>query len=106
MQKRPAPSAKPSSVMDAIGQSETLSGLLDTHHRSQRYLRSVEALLPMGLIDQVLAGPIEQGVWCLLVKHNAAAAKLRQLLPSLQAHLRTQGYGDVQQIRIKLMSKK
>ena len=104
MQKRPDSSPKQSSVMDAIGQSDTLSGMLHQHSRSQLYLRSIETLLPPGLIDQLLPGPLEDGVWCVLVKHNAAAAKLRQLLPALSAHLRTKGH-DVQQVRIKLMSR-
>ena len=104
MQKRPESPVKQSTVMQAIGQSQTLSGMLDLHSQSQLYLRCVEKLLPPGLHDQVLAGPLDQGVWCVLVKHNAAAAKLRQLLPALGAHLRSQGHA-VEQIRIKLMSK-
>ena len=53
----------------------------------------------------MLAGPIEDDVWCVLVKHNAAAAKLRQLLPAICAHLRSKGH-NVQQVRLKLMSRK
>ena len=104
MQKRADSTPKQTSVMDAIGQSDSLSGMLNLHSRSQLYLRSVETLLPPGLIDQLLPGPVEAGVWCVLVKHNAAAAKLRQLLPALSAHLRSKGH-DVQQVRIKLMSR-
>jgi hypothetical protein len=39
--------------------------------------------------------------WCLLVTGNAAAAKLRQLLPALQAHLRSRGW-EVNSIRLKV----
>jgi len=56
------------------------------------------------LQEQLLAGPIEDDVWCVLVKHNAAAAKLRQLLPSICAHLRNQGH-NVQKVRVKIISR-
>jgi hypothetical protein len=104
MQKRPESAVKQTTVMQAIGQSQTLSGMLDLHSQSQLYLKTVENLLPVGMRDQLLAGPVDQGVWCILVRHNAAAAKLRQLLPTLGAHLRSKGHA-VEQIRIKLMSK-
>jgi hypothetical protein len=37
------------------------------------------------------------------VPHNAAAAKLRQMLPALAAHLRSKGF-DTQEIRIKVQN--
>jgi Dna[CI] antecedent, DciA len=89
--------------MDAIEHSDTLSSMLSLQRRSASYLKTIELILPPGLSDQLLAGPIEDDVWCLLVKHNAAAAKLRQLLPAISAHLRSKGH-NVQQVRIKLMS--
>jgi hypothetical protein len=36
------------------------------------------------------------------VNSNAAAAKLRQMLPALQAHLNSQGY-SVEKIRLKIL---
>jgi len=103
MHRPPFPTAKHSSVMDAIEHSDTLSSMLSLQRRSASYLKTIELILPPGLSDQLLAGPIEDDVWCLLVKHNAAAAKLRQLLPAISAHLRSKGH-NVQQVRIKLMS--
>ena len=47
------------------------------------------------------AGPIDGANWCLIVPNNAAAAKLRQLIPALLAHLRSQGW-DVNTIRIRI----
>jgi ethanolamine ammonia-lyase small subunit len=52
----------------------------------------------------IQAGPIEDGAWCLLVSSNAVAAKLRQLLPALQAHLNSKGLG-VASIRIKVQNR-
>jgi hypothetical protein len=40
-------------------------------------------------------------VWCLILDNNAAAAKIRQLLPALQSHLRVKGW-EVNSIRLKV----
>ena len=52
----------------------------------------------------VQAGPLEEDQWCLLVGSNAAAAKLRQLLPDLQQHLLAKGL-PVAGIRIRVQAK-
>ena len=89
--------------MAAIAQSASLASLLDVHRQSVEYLDAIQAVLPAGLGDQIKAGPIDEDGWCLLVQHNAAGAKLRQLLPSISAQLRAKGLA-VKQIRIKVMS--
>jgi len=104
MHRPPAPPPNQTSVINAIEQSDTLSSMLGLQRRSMLYLSTISSVLPPGLQEQLLAGPIEDDVWCVLVKHNAAAAKLRQLLPSICAHLRSQGH-NVQQVRIKIMSR-
>jgi hypothetical protein len=76
--------------------------LLLTRDSSER-LKAIEPLLPAGLRDTVRAGPIEGATWCLLVKSNSAAAKLRQILPALQAHLRIKGW-EVNSIRLKVQT--
>jgi hypothetical protein len=102
---RPAPSPpQRTSVIDAIAQSDTLSGMLSLHQTSNTYLLGLKALLPADLHAQLKAGPIDETGWCLLVTHNAAAAKLRQWLPDIGAHLRSKGH-PVQHIRIKVMSR-
>ena len=73
-----------------------------TRDSSER-LRAVQTLIPVGLHAAIQAGPIEGDSWCLLVKNNAAAAKLRQLLPALAAHLRTRGW-NVNTIRLKVQT--
>ena len=104
MTRPPPSSTKHTGVMDAIEQSDTLAGMLALHQKSTLYLRAVESVLPPGFSQQIKAGPIEDDSWCLLVTHNAAAAKLRQMLPSLSAHLRSKGH-NVQTIRIRVISR-
>ena len=71
-----------------------------TRDSSER-LRAIQGLIPIALRAAIQAGPIEDDCWCLLVKNNAAAAKLRQLLPTLEAHLRSHGW-NVNTIRLKV----
>ena len=100
------PLSKPPSgtpVMTAIEQSASLAGLLQVHRQSALYLSSIQTVLPPGLGAQIKAGPIDEDGWCLLVQHNAAGAKLRQLLPAISAHLRSKGH-PVNTIRVKVMS--
>ena len=99
----PAPGQR-TSVIDAIAQSDTLSGMLSMHQTSTAYLNALKTLLPPDLFAQVKAGPIDETSWCLLTNHNSAAAKLRQFLPDIGAHLRSKGH-PVQNIRIKVMSR-
>jgi hypothetical protein len=102
---RPIPTlGQRTSVMEAIAQSDTLSGMLSMHQTSTAYLNTLKPLLAPDLFAQVKAGPIDETSWCLLINHNSAAAKLRQLLPDIGAHLRSKGY-PVQQIRLKVMSR-
>lgn len=90
------------SVLQAAEASPTLASLAARAQDSSRRLAAVRALLPGALGTQVEAGPLEGEDWCLLVKTSAAAAKLRQLLPTLQAHLRNRGL-PVTAIRLKVL---
>jgi len=69
---------------------------------SSDLLKSVELLLPAAMRASVKAGPIDGETWCLLISSNAAAAKLRQLLPALQARLQADGH-NITTIRLKLL---
>ena len=89
------------SVLQASEASPTLARLTDLVRESSARLEAIRPLLPPGLRLAVQAGPIDDAAWCLLVKNNAAAAKLRQLLPSLEAHLRTKGW-PMAAIRLKV----
>ncbi len=67
-------------------------------------LQSLHALIPSTLLDHMSAGPIEGDDWCILVDSNAVAAKLRQLIPTLGAHLKTKNF-PASSIRIKVQSR-
>lgn len=88
-------------LQQAADESPTLAGLASLARESGERLKAVESLIPPAMRAAIQAGPIEGSSWCLLVRGNAAAAKLRQLLPALAAGLRTKGYA-VQTIRLKV----
>lgn len=91
------------SLLHASAESPTLAKLTALTRDSSDRLRAIEMLIPPTLRTTVQAGPIDGDSWCLLVKSNSAAAKLRQLLPAFQAHLRTKGW-QVNSIRLKVLS--
>ena len=88
----------------ASQQSPVLAHLASLSRDSSARLQSVEPLIPAMLRHCIQAGPIDGSTWCLLVSSNAAAAKVRQLLPAMAAHLRTHGW-DVQSIRLKVQAR-
>jgi hypothetical protein len=100
MKKRPT--AIP--LHQAAQESPTFARLTDVIRASSARLKAIHNLLPAPLRASVQAGPLEEGSWCLLVSSNAVAAKLRQLVPALQAHLDQQGLG-VSAIRIKVLNR-
>jgi hypothetical protein len=91
------------SLQQASAESPTLAKLAALTQDSSERLRAIEPLIPPGLRDTIQAGPIEGTSWCLLVKSNSAAAKLRQLVPALLAHLRVKGW-EVNSIRLKVQT--
>jgi hypothetical protein len=84
----------------ALGQHSSLGQVMQMAAQSRECLRLIQGLLPPGAKDQLQAGPLLQGEWCVLVPHPAWAAKLRQQLPAWAAHLRTKGM-PVQTIRLR-----
>lgn len=90
-------------LQQASEDSPTLAKLAALTRDSSERLRAIEMLIPATLRSTVRAGPIDGTSWCLLVKSNAAAAKIRQLLPALQAHLRSRGW-EVNAIRLKIQT--
>jgi len=89
------------SLQDAVGRAPTLARLSQMAAESAAWLRLVRPVLPPGLRQLVRAGPIDEAGWCLLVPHNAAAAKLRQWAPTLIKHLHASGH-SVEAIRVKV----
>jgi len=99
-----APHRQPRAVTfnQAIENSPSLARLAGMVRESNDLLKSVELLLPATMRASVKAGPIDGETWCLLVSSNAAAAKLRQLLPALQARLLANGR-KITTVRLKLL---
>ncbi len=88
---------------EAAQASPTLARLTQLARESGERLKAIEPVIPAPLRACVRPGPIEGTTWCLLVDGSAAAAKLRQLLPVLQAKLNSSGW-QVTAIRLKLGS--
>ncbi len=91
-------------LQQAAQESPTFALLASRIQASSERMRAIQSLLPTPLRASVQAGPIEDGQWCLLASSNAVAAKLRQFVPALQAHLQSKGM-PVSGIRIKVQSR-
>ncbi len=89
-------------LMEAAQESPSLARLTELTRESSLRLKTLHTLIPAPLRNTIQAGPIEGTEWCLLVNSNAAAAKLRQMLPALQAHLKNHGH-TVDKIRLKIL---
>lgn len=89
------------SLQQAAQESPTLARLTELARESGRRFEAIQGQIPEALRAAIQPGPIDGETWCLLVRSNAAAAKLRQLLPSLQSRLRSQGC-EVNTIRLKV----
>ena len=104
--RRPGVPPLPTSTL-AIGQalaaSAPLALLSQRMRESQDRLAAITPLLPPAMRASVRAGPIDDTGWSLLASSNAVAAKLRQMLPALEAHLRTCGW-DGPPLRVKLLT--
>jgi len=94
----------PVTLQQATEDSPTLARLAGLARESGERLKAVESLIPAALRPCVKPGPIEGTAWCLLVEGNAAAAKLRQMVPALQAQLCSRGW-EVTAIRIKVQAR-
>ena len=95
----------PVPLHEAAEDSPTFARLAQLARESTQRLRAIESLIPVALRPSIRPGPIEGTTWCLLVEGNAAAAKLRQILPVLQAKLNSDGW-EVSAIRLKAGSLK
>jgi hypothetical protein len=99
----PVTTPKPAAIrlQDAVEHAPALARLARMAAESARRLQIVQPALPAGLRELVRAGALDETGWCLLVPHNAAAAKLRQLMPALLRHLQDAGQ-PVSAIRVKV----
>ncbi|MDP1741864.1 MAG: hypothetical protein Q8L50_12310 [Polaromonas sp.] len=90
------------SFSQAADNSPSLARLTELVRESSSRLKDIESLIPEALRSAIQAGPIDGEAWCLLISSNAAAAKVRQLLPLIQARLISKGW-KVTSIRLKIL---
>ena len=88
-------------LLQASQNNPGLAKLMAMQKDSNDRLQSIQSLIPPALQSSVQCGPLDEGVWCLLLSNNTTAAKLRQLLPALEAHLRS-NHLPVKAIRLKV----
>jgi hypothetical protein len=82
----PSPTSA-TAVSQALRGNESLASLLARVAESRRRFDTIVPLLPEGMRADVQPGPLDDTQWSLLAGNGAAAAKLRQLLPAIQAAL-------------------
>lgn len=90
-------------LLQATQDSPMLARLSALATESSARFNAIEALIPSNLRKYIQPGPIEGTVWCLLLSNNTVAAKMRQLLPALEAHLRSKGW-EVTSIRLRVQT--
>ena len=76
----------------ALGRSEPLTDLLKRLRESQARFAIIRPLLPETLASAASPGPLDDTAWVVLAANAAAAAKLRQCLPEMQAALQAAGW--------------
>jgi Dna[CI] antecedent, DciA len=91
-------------AINALEAEPTMAQLAARIRLSQDLLNQVKkTCLPAGLKAHVVAGPIHDGEWCILVKSSAATAKLRNLLPDLEQTVEKL-LGRKMTVRLKVMT--
>jgi hypothetical protein len=85
---------------DVLHRDPVAANLLLAAKANNARLAAVKLAVPKSLHDQMAAGGLDETGWTLLVRNAAAAAKLRQLQPSLELLL-SEGFGPCV-LRIKL----
>ena len=102
-QVRRASVPSPTPVADAMRAHDGLSQLNARLEASRRRLRVITPALPGALQASVQCGTLDEDGWSLLAANAAVAAKLRHLLPRLEALLAQAGLPG--RIRVKLVQK-
>jgi hypothetical protein len=93
----------PVTLSQAAQDSPVLAMLTELTRDSADRLQAIQSMIPASLQSAITAGPIEGPIWCLIVNSSAAAAKIRQFLPALEAHLHTKGWKNTS-IRLKVQT--
>lgn len=93
----------PTPVGQALREHATLALLRQRLDASRRRLQIIAPALPGNLAASLQAGPLDEEGWSLLAANAAVAAKLRHLLPRIEALLAQAGLPG--RVRIKLIQK-
>ncbi len=94
------PAALP--IGQALAQSAPLARLQSLLRESNARFAAIATAMPPSLAQQVRPGPVSQdGDWALLARNAAVAAKLRQLLPRLEAVLLEKGWPGAIRVRVQ-----
>ncbi len=92
----------PRALGSTLREDPGLAHLAHRMARSQACLAAVLPVLPVALRPELLAGPWDEQGWTLLTRQAAALAKLRQLVPLMEAALIEQGL-SVPRIRLNAL---
>jgi hypothetical protein len=95
------PLAQP--ISRALESSAALARLAERLRESSARHAAIQVALPEGLRAHVKPGPVDEAGWSLLAANASVAAKLRQLVPLLDATLREQGFQAIP-TRIRVQS--
>jgi hypothetical protein len=98
------PNHRSFTLLQASQNNSGLAKLIALQKESNDRLCAIAPLIPDALRTQIQCGPLDEGVWCLLIANNTTAAKLRQLIPAFEAHLRVTKL-EVKSIRLKVRRK-
>ena len=88
-------------IRQVLDQSAPLVKLLQRVRESRERFDLVSQSLPPALRASVRPGPVDDAGWTLLAANAAVAAKLRHLLPTLQARLAEGGWSTLV-LRVKV----
>jgi hypothetical protein len=89
-------------VQRALDDSEPLAVLLARVQASRARLDAVQGVLGPALAGAVRAGPLDDTHWVLLADSSAAAAELRQMLPTLAQALADAGHAP-RELKVKVL---
>jgi hypothetical protein len=89
------------SLQQAVDAAPVLARMAERIRLSGDMLSIVLPLIPGGLRTQVIAGPVDENGWCLLVSNPAVGSKIRQLTPVLLRALHAKGHA-VDKLRVRV----